>query len=53
MSGDCEPIETETPQDCPSKPLVDESYPMARMVSRTIPGMSTYPAVVTSPTTCT
>jgi hypothetical protein len=25
MSGDCEPIETLTPQDAPSKPFFDES----------------------------
>jgi hypothetical protein len=36
MSGDCEPIETLTPQDAPSKPFFDESYPMLRIVSRTM-----------------
>ncbi len=25
MSGDCAPIETETPHDCPSKPFLEES----------------------------
>ena len=40
MSGDCAPIATLTPQDAPSKPLADESYPMPSTVSRTIVGMS-------------
>jgi hypothetical protein len=40
MSRDCAPIDTLTPQDAPSKPLYDESYPMPRIVSRTIVGMS-------------
>ena len=53
MSGDCEPIDTLTPQEAPSKPFFDESYPIRRMVSRTIDGMSAYAWVVTSPATCT
>src|SRR5919202_6781078 len=53
MSGDWEPIETWTPQEPPSKPFVDESYPMPSTVDRTIVGMSTYPDVVTSPATWT
>ena len=40
MSGDCEPIDTLTPHDAPSKPFFDESYPMPRIVSRTMAGMS-------------
>src|SRR5262245_22390110 len=53
MSGDWEPIAMFTPQDAPSKPFLDESYPMRRIVSRTIVGMSAYALVVTSPATCT
>ncbi|GAP60014.1 hypothetical protein AHiyo1_34380 [Arthrobacter sp. Hiyo1] len=53
MSLDCCPMETDTPQRAPSKPLADESYPIPRMVSRTICGISTYASVVTSPATCT
>ena len=53
MSGDCEPIETLTPHEPPSKPFFDESYPMPRMISRTMAGMSAYVCVVTSPATCT
>ena len=34
------PIETSTPQERPSKPFCEESYPMPRTVERTIPGMS-------------
>ena len=46
-------METDTPHDVPSKPLADESYPIRRIRSRTIRGISTYPAVVTSPATWT
>jgi hypothetical protein len=53
MSGDWEPIDTLTPHDAPSKPFIDRSYPMPRMVSRTMAGMSAYAVVVTSPATCT
>jgi hypothetical protein len=53
MSADCDPIDTLTPQDAPSKPLRDESYPISRIRSRTIVGMSAYASVVTSPATCT
>src|SRR6476619_3199135 len=53
MSGDCCPIDTSTPHEAPSKPLVDESYPMPSTVSRTILGISTYASVVTSPATWT
>src|SRR4051812_16700490 len=53
MSGDCAPMDTLTPQEAPSKPLREESYPMRSTVSRTIDAMSTYPAVVTSPAMCT
>src|SRR6266511_3160701 len=53
MSGDWAPIETLTPQEAPSKPFFEESYPMPRIVSRTITGMSAYALVVTSPATCT
>src|SRR5205809_2363353 len=53
MSGDWDPIDTETPQDAPSYPLVDESYPTSRILSLMMPGMSTYVSVVTSPATCT
>ncbi len=41
MSGDCAPIAMLTPQEAPSKPFLDESYPIARMVSRTMVLMST------------
>ena len=41
MSGDWDPIDTETPQDAPSYPLVDESYPTSRILSLMMPGMST------------
>ena len=53
MSADCAPMDTLTPQDAPSKPFLDESYPMPRIVSRTMMGMSAYALVVTSPATCT
>src|SRR5881227_496478 len=48
MSGDCAPIAMLTPQEAPSKPFFDESYPIFRMVSRTIELMSAYARVVTS-----
>ncbi len=41
MSGDCEPIDTDTPQEAPSYPLADESYPISRILSLIRPGMST------------
>jgi hypothetical protein len=41
MSGDCEPIDTSTPQVRPSKLTADESYPMPTIRSRTMVGMST------------
>src|SRR5471030_1646414 len=53
MSGDWEPIDTDTPHDAPSKPFFDESYPIPRITSRTIAGMSAHASVVTSPATCT
>jgi len=53
MSGDCCPIERETPQDSPSNPMCEEVYPMPVTTSRTICGISTYPDVVTSPATWT
>src|SRR5687768_17401498 len=42
-----------TPHEPPSKPLVDESYPISMMRSRTTRGISTYDSVVTSPATTT
>jgi hypothetical protein len=42
MSGDCDPMAMLTPQDAPSKPFFDESYPIRRMVSRTMVGMSAH-----------
>ncbi len=53
ISADWLPIATETPQDAPSNPFSDESYPISRIRLRTIPGMSTYADVVTSPATTT
>src|SRR4051794_35119302 len=53
MSPDCPPMATITPQEAPSKPFSDESYPILRIRSRTIRLMSTYPVVVTSPATTT
>ena len=53
MSGDCLPIDTEMPQDSPSKPFVEESYPIPSTVSRTKRITSAKPSVVTSPATCT
>jgi hypothetical protein len=41
MSGDCDPIDTDTPHEAPSKPLAEESYPISRIFSRMMPGMST------------
>ena len=34
-------MDTETPQEAPSNPFADESYPMSRIFSLMIPGMST------------
>lgn len=53
MSGDWAPREMETPQEAPSKPLAEESYPMDRTVSRTIWAIGAYAVVVTSPAMCT
>jgi hypothetical protein len=53
MSGDWLPMATVTPQEAPSKPFSDESYPISRIRLRTMPGMSTYALVVTSPPTTT
>lgn len=46
-------METETPQDAPSKPFFDESYPISRILSRTSWAIGAYALVVTSPATWT
>src|SRR6266568_2343217 len=53
MSGDCSSSATTTPHVSASKPNFARVYPISRMRSRTMRGMSTYVVVVISPPTTT